>query len=181
MAFDSFLVFPKASASGITITGETQDPTPAHKSAIEIQQFSLPLENAVTIGSATAGAGAGKAKFGVFSIKKLVDSASPSLYRAAASGAHFSDAQLFIRKAGAVAGPTGSADYLIYTLKLVFITRVEWSGSTGDEAVSEAVDFVFGAMELSYAAADSTGKLLAPKTAAWDQVTNAPDITPPGA
>jgi len=50
---------------------------------IQLRDFTV--ENPTTIGSSTSGAGAGKVKFGEFTITKAVDTASPSFFRNAAN------------------------------------------------------------------------------------------------
>jgi type VI protein secretion system component Hcp len=50
---------------------------------IQLRDFTV--ENPTTIGSSTSGAGAGKVKFGEFTITKTVDTASPSFFRNAAN------------------------------------------------------------------------------------------------
>lgn len=186
MASDTFLVFAKPAVgtlTPITPEGETKDQTFAPLKAIELDSFSLGVENPTTIGSASSGAGAGKAKFQSFEVTKFVDKASPSLFTACASGAHFPQVDLYIRKAGATS-PTGGGtghSYLLYTFRMVFITTVSWSGGTGQDAPTETVDFVYGALGISYYSQDTTGALATqPEVAQWSQVNNTPTLTVPG-
>ena len=82
--------------------------------AIEIESFSFGAENTVTIGSATGGAGVGKARFQEFTVEKAVDSTTPRLLKSLAMGTHFATVELIARKPGGVArassfgGPTWS-------------------------------------------------------------------------
>src|SRR5258708_2833712 len=108
MAFDSFLQFVSPGSNAPTIVGESQDPKFQQPvQAIEISEFGFGGENTLSIGSATSGAGAGKATFKEFTVKKLVDTASPSLLVMLATGSHYVTVQLCLRKSGA-AGQTGS-------------------------------------------------------------------------
>ncbi len=95
-------------------------PTRRCPRAISVKEFDWSIENPTTIGSASAGAGAGKAKFGPLTIKKLVDASSPGLMVAAGSGTALPGATIVVRN-----GNPGAPDaYLQYRLKTVFMTRV---------------------------------------------------------
>ncbi len=177
MAFDALLTFNGAQLGGLTsggaatTAGESQDRD--HRNAIEISEFSFGAQNPTTIGSATTGAAAGKVKFQMLTVKKPVDSASPRLFTACAAGARYDTVTLALRRSGATGA---SADYLIYTFKLVFISGVGWSGSTGDDAPVEQVDMVYGAMQVSYAPQAPDGTLGTRQMVQWSQVTNTPTL-----
>jgi type VI secretion system secreted protein Hcp len=187
MACDNFLIFGPYTAGGtitpdtvtivggkLNVSGETQDKD--FTNALEIKEFSFGVENPTTIGSMSAGAGAGKAKFNEFNVKKAVDIASPQLFLAAGLGCHFPTVNLVVRKAGGVKVP-----YLVYQFKMVFVTKVEWSGGAGEEAPDEDVTFVYGAMQISYQKQNSTGQPIgSPSQCAWSQVTNQPTLAVPG-
>src|SRR5262245_8808446 len=131
MAFDMFLVLPAtASPTGKVIADPTIDQyfksTFGSQPVVEIRSFSLDVENPVTIGSATGGAGAGKAKLNPAVIEKSVDMLSESLFQICTTGTHLSKMQVFLRKAG---GTTATKPYLVYGFDLVFINKVEWSAS----------------------------------------------------
>lgn len=178
MAMDSFLYFPsaaKAAAGDIQVKGESQDPEYTGKNAIELQEFSFGMENSTTIGSATSGAGAGKAKFDDFTIQKTVDSATPSLLSACGSGANFPSMVLEVRKAGGTSGGKPQA-YLQYTFQTVFVTKIDWSGGPGTDAPMESVTFAYGAMKVQYSPQSATGALGNPQSAAWSQLTNSPNV-----
>lgn len=179
MPFDSFLVFT-SSGTCPKIVGETQDSFFSKHQAMEITEFSFGEENATTIGSATGGAGSGKAKFNPFKIKKLVDSASANLFLASASGAHFETVTLNLRKAGATAGQGSGGPYLIFSFKMVFITNVDWSGANDDDAPSEEITFAYGAMQISYSPQTKAGAMGTPVITAWSQVLNKNTFEVPG-
>lgn len=174
MATDNFLIFPTAAQStggSLLPVGESQDPT--HKGAIEVQAFAFGIENSITIGSTSGGAGAGKAKFDELAITKSVDTASPVLFEASAQGVHFPQMLLKIRKAGS----TNQPDYLIYDFRMVFVTKVEWTGGGGGDAPEEMVTLVYGALQISYAPQSATGTFGTPITSAWSQINNNPSLT----
>jgi hypothetical protein len=72
MAVDAFIWFKNASV-GSTPEGETTDDLFSREKAFEIKDFSFGVENPTTIGSATGGAGTGKARFNEFTIKRTID------------------------------------------------------------------------------------------------------------
>ena len=176
MAFDAFLMFfgdAVGTGSGLKIVGESTDSR--HKDAIPVTAFEFGVTNKATISSASTGAGAGKATFEVFKIRKAVDLASPGLFAVSASGGHFNEARLYIRKAGGAAG-----DFLTYSFKMVFINSINWSGSSGDELPEETVEFAYGALQVGYAQQNSSGQLTQPKVQAWSVVNNRADFSVPG-
>jgi type VI secretion system secreted protein Hcp len=176
MAFDSFLEFagPIPLSGGSTkVVGESIDK--AHPATVQLVSFEFGIENSVTIASAAGGAGTGKAAFQTLQIVKSVDSASANLFAASGMGAHFPQVNLYVRKSG-----TGS-DYLVYRFKLVFVSKISWSGSSGDAQPSESIELTFGAMQVSYATQLPTGQVSpTPIVQTWNQVTNKPDFAVPG-
>jgi len=86
---------PAAAAWFLTLespAGQTQ--------TIELQDFNLGGETPATIGSATGGAGAGKATFKEFTVKKTTDAASPAFFKNCVAGAHYKKVILAMRKSG---------------------------------------------------------------------------------
>jgi len=154
--------------------GETKDdffmktkPNPA----FEIKDFSFDVENPSTIGSATGGAGAGKAKFNEFNITKLTDAASPAFFRNCVAGAHYKKVTLAMRKSGG--SPTSAGQpFLQYRFGTVFTTKVSWDGP-GDEGPTEKITFVYGTLEVEYAAQKPDGTMdttIPPQ--GWSQIAN---------
>jgi len=178
MPMDMFLVLQSAAAGGTAPTPVTADltldqyykTTFPNMPAVEIRSFSLGVENVTTMGSATGGLGAGKMTFNEASFEKSVDTLSPSLYQVAARGAHFDKMQVFIRKTG---GATAAGKpYLMYGFNLVFITKIEWSASEGDELPFERVMFAYGSLVLAYYPQKPDGTFGTMKQSRWNQTTN---------
>jgi type VI protein secretion system component Hcp len=108
-------------------------------------------------------------------IVKGVDLASASLFAASAMGAHFPQMNLYLRKAGA------PSDYLIYRFKLVLISKITWSASSGDAQPQETIDVILGAEQVSYATQSPSGLVNpTPIVETWNQVTNQADFVIPG-
>jgi type VI secretion system secreted protein Hcp len=179
MALDMFLVLTPATGQP-PVSGEPfQDPyfkLPTGSAAVEIREFSFGVENQIAIGSTTSGAGAGKMEFNEFSIAKPVDKLSRSLFQISAVGGHLARAQLYLRKAGAT---TGAKPYLAYGFEIVAISKIEWSGSLGDDEPSEHVTFEYGALAVGYYPQKADGTFDVPVKTAWSVITNtAPPADP---
>ena len=137
--------------------------------AIEIRSFSFDVENPVTIGSATGGAGTGKLKLNPFVVTKAVDRLSSSLFTMEATGGHLGRMQLMLRKAG---GTTPAKPYLQFGFDMVWVSKIEWSGSEGDDTPQETVTFAYGGLGIGYYPQKADGTLDAAVRATWSQVTN---------
>lgn len=175
MAIDAFLQFGKGGAAGGPFDGETQDAYFRKKSPppFEIQNWSFGGANKATIGSATMGAGAGKAEFEPFKVTKNIDKATPYLFLNCCRGAHFEELTLWVRKTGTSPEAAG-APYLEWNFAMAFVSQIAWSNS--DPAPTEEVTFVYGAMRFNYQAQDRTGQLKPPKTFEWSKVHNAKEF-----
>jgi type VI secretion system secreted protein Hcp len=173
VAIDLFLQFVGASPTGINVVGESVDKT--HPQTIAVNEVEFGVENPTTLGSTAAGAGAGKAKFEAVKVTKAVDSASPTLFQALTTGAHFPVVKLFARRAGA----TTPTDFAIYQFNMVYITKIEVSGGGGYETLQETVEMAYGALQLNYTPTTSTGTPGKQQTATWNQITNANTLDMP--
>ena len=170
MSFDAYLLFTQASKSGIHPKGESKLKT----NAITLgDEWSFSLENKLNITSHTAGAGAGKAEFEAFTIKKQVDTASADLFVACGSGAHFDNVQLVLLKSTGDKGAGTQAQsnvFLTWTFSMLAVERIEWS--YGDPAPDESIVFRFGACKIAYKKQDKTGQLADAGESAWSKIAN---------
>ncbi|MGH3302194.1 MAG: Hcp family type VI secretion system effector [Streptosporangiaceae bacterium] len=176
MAIDMFLVIPQNPANP-PVTGETSaDPSVAtafpNATVIPVTSFELEVENATVLGSAGAGAGAGRAQFSPLTVTKLVDKTSPSLFSACASGSHFAAVQLYLRQS---AGPSQST-FLAYEFQTVFITKIDWSGSAGDQVPAETLAMEYGALVIAYKPTTSAGTPGPVTRGGWNRVANTSDV-----
>jgi len=173
VAGDAFLVFTTG-GNNPPLKGETQDKQFKSKAAVAVTSYSFGIHNTTTIGSASGGAGAGKAQFSEFKIEKVVDSVSPYLLHYVGGGLKIPLMDLYVRKAGST-----SLGYLRYRFKLAFVTDVEWTGGAGDESVRESVTFAFGALQIMYSLSGATGAKDT-LTGAWSRVKNNNSFDVPG-
>ena len=173
MAIDAFIKFTAANSSN-AVAGESQDKTlsgTAGWSAVRSVTFSS--EHPASIGTASTGSGGGKVDFKDFTIKKYVDVASPSLFLALCSGAHFSEVELHLRKAVGGTSASGATAYLQYTFYMVFVTKIDTSLEAEGEAPEETVTFAYGATKIQYQQQAVDGSISGTKKIQqWSRITN---------
>ena len=178
MVVDMYLVIPPATGnppiSADPVTDQYFKATFPNASVVEIRQFSVGAENATSVGSAATEAGTGKAVLKELIIEKSVDTMSRSLFAMNATGGHLARMQLYMRKAGVAGKP-----YLVYGFNMVFLSKIDWSVSSGDEQPIERLTFAYGALALGYYPQKPDGTLGTAVKTSWSQVTNTeapPDI-----
>jgi type VI secretion system secreted protein Hcp len=150
------------------VDGESTDEQ--HIKWIEIESFSWGASNPTTIGSATSGAGAGKAVPGDFVVVMPFTSASPQIFKKCVTGDHYQTAVLSMRKAGGDQRAAGQ-DFLKYNFATVFTTKIEWGGSS-DEGPEESITFVYGSLQVQYQQQKSDGTLGDLVASGWDFIRN---------
>jgi len=160
MAYDAFLKL-----NGVT--GESQKE--GHTGQIELMSFSWGASNPTTVAIGT-GMAAGKVSLSDFSVMKVTDKASPTLFANCCAGKPIDKASVFIQKA--TGGTTGET-YLQYDFTNIFTTTIQWSGSTGgDDTPTESVSFAYEQVQITYKPQDATGKLGSQVIAGWNQAQN---------
>jgi|SRR5579862_1448039 type VI secretion system secreted protein Hcp len=140
MAFDAFLKLDG-------IEGESTDQK--HKGEIEVLSFSWGISNQTTIGSATGGAGAGKASIHDFSIVKMIDQSSPLLFQKCCDGGAIASGLFTL-----VDRATGLGFYKVQ-FEQVFISSLQPAAAPGNGQPMEQLTFSFAMIDIS--AADSKG------------------------
>ncbi len=135
-----------------------------HKGEIELLSWSWGVSQ--HSGSMSGGgSGKGKAVPGDFSFTHLYDKASPVLAKHCVSGKHFPTVKLTAREAG-----EGQKDFLVITMKEVFISNVAPSGSHGGDLV-ESVSCTYKDIEFAYKAQDNKGGLTGEVKFGWNVAT----------
>jgi type VI secretion system secreted protein Hcp len=153
MAFDAFLqlagVKGEATAKGM-------------EGSIEILSFSWGASNPINV--AGGGMGSGKVSVSDFNIMKKTDIASNTLFQKCCTGKHFDTAKVTFRKAG-----DEQVVYLIYEFTEVFVSSVQWSGSSGgDDVPTESASFAFKTVKVTYQPQSKTGAATKPSVYGWD-------------
>ena len=134
-----------------------------HKGEIELLSWSWGVHQQA--GPAGGGQGRGKASPQDFQFQHLYDKASPVLAKHCAAGKHFPTAKLTARKAG-----EGQKDFLVVTMKEVFITNVNPGGGSGGD-IHEQVTCTYKDIEFAYKAQDDKGGLGGEVKYGWNTAT----------
>lgn len=165
-AMDIFLKFDGAGVAASETKGEST--VKGFENMIPLRSFSFGIENSVSIGSKSGGAGAGKASFRPIDLVKDVDKATPPLIQTLALGGHYDTAYIYVRKSDSSASASDS--FLIYELKMVAVESVDHH--IDGEEVTEKIRLQYGAFKLQYRPTDKTGKTGTPVEAIWNQIKN---------
>jgi type VI secretion system Hcp family effector len=177
MAFDAFMYI---TGGAVPVEGETLDTTFKEKKAFELKSFKIEVKNPTSMGSAGGGAGTGKCALEPFEVGKVTDNCSPSLFKCCATGQHYPEAVIAVRKAGGAGSKGTGYVYLQYTFRCVFVNSVSWSGSSGDDLPEETVQFAYGSVTVEYWPQTAGGKAATKKNQQiWNQVTNSDNPTVP--
>ncbi len=133
------------------IPGESQSDGYKDK-GIDITSWSWGVSNAGTA-AAQGGMGSGKASFSDLSLTKLVDKSSPKLAHAVATGKHYPEAKLHIRKSG-----DGAQEYMLITLS-DFVVSSYQPGAGGGPEVMESFSLNYSKVKFEYKPQDGKGGL----------------------
>jgi type VI secretion system Hcp family effector len=165
MAYDAYLAF--SGNYGPAIKGEST--RKGFENWIEIDYFDFDIQQKLTIGSQTTGAGAGKVQFGAFQVRKQPDSSSPLLFQACAAGTPWEKATLALHKAGG----ESTVNYLRFEFQLVALQGVHWTGDTNNgDTPSEVLAFMYGALHVTYTPQKIDGTAGAAIVGGWNQIKN---------
>lgn len=136
MAIDMFLKLGD-------IKGESRDE--AHRDEIDITEWAWGMSQTGSMHTGTGG-GAGKVNIANLNLKKPLDKSSPNLMMACASGKHYSEARLVVRKAGG-ASPV---EYLVITLKEVMVASYSTGAENAGDELHDSIALNFATVEVSY-------------------------------
>jgi type VI secretion system secreted protein Hcp len=146
------------------IDGESQDDV--HKNEIHVSSFSFGVTNSGTGGS-NLGSGGGRSNVQDMHFTKVVDQSSPNLFYACATGKHFDNATLTVRRAGET-----PQEYLVYKLTEVYVSSISTSGHEGGGIAQESVSLNFSKIELNYTPQNADGTPGAVNTKSYDVKAN---------
>ena len=125
------------------IKGESADSK--HKDEIDIESWSWGATQQGGVGHG-GGGGAGKVSVQDFHFIMKLNTASPSLMKACATGQHIKVATLTARKAG-----KGQQDYLIFKFHDVLVSSYQTGGSEQSSVVpTDSCSFNFSKFEMEY-------------------------------
>jgi type VI secretion system secreted protein Hcp len=147
------------------IQGECQ--TAGHEGEIELRDWRWGSDQVLNIGSQTSGAGAGKIKFRPLAVTKAVDTTSPALFMAEASGRAFATGHLTIL--WSLGSSPGAFDYLKLELKVLAIKSIALSPA---EVPIEEIEIEFGSVKMTLVPESAEGRPQDPVSGGWDGIRN---------
>jgi type VI secretion system secreted protein Hcp len=141
------------------IAGESTDDK--HKNEINLTSFAFAVgrggDGTGTSGGIAGAAATPKGRLQTLRIDKIYDSASPKLFRAAASGQHIKSAVLTFRRSN-----DNDIEFLTYTLSDVQVTSYDQGGKDGDArdlgSLEEEVGLTAAKVHVTEQTVDSDGK-----------------------
>ena len=138
------------------INGESQDAK--HKGEIDVLSWSWGASQSATTHMG-GGGGSGKVSFQDIHVTKYIDSSSHNLLKYTATGKHFKEAVLTVRKAG-----EKPLEYIKITMKDCLISSIQSGGSGGEDRLTESVSLNFAEFEYAYTPqkADGSGDSVLP-------------------
>ena len=143
------------------IKGESADSK--HKDEIDLESWSWGETQTGTF-SGGGGGGAGKVSMQDFQFVIKVNTSSPKLLKACASGEHIKSAVLTCRKAG-----KEQQEFLKVTMSDLLVSSFQTSGSShGDEVPTDQVSLNFAKIEYQYKDQKSDGTLGGTTKAGYD-------------
>jgi len=150
---------------------------PPNDNLFEIDTYSLGIAQVLSIGSQSAGVGAGKVTFDPLSITRKTDRASPVLYQMACAGTPFESVALVLCKSAG--GAIAKLAFEKFTFKRVGIKSIAWAHDA--ESPREVVTFEYGGLVIEYWMQNADGSLGARVLGGWNAVKNILDHDPAGA
>ncbi|WP_374945115.1 Hcp family type VI secretion system effector [Sphingomonas sp.] len=147
------------------VKGESLDTT--HAGEIDVLAWSWGMSQSGTTHMG-GGGGAGKVNVQDLSLTKYVDASSAKLQLACASGKHYGEAVLTVRKAG-----ENPIEYIVITMKELIITSVSTGGSGGEDRLTENVTLNFAEVAFKYTGQKPDGTAEStPQEYSWDIASN---------
>jgi type VI secretion system secreted protein Hcp len=148
------------------IKGESKDST--RTDHIQVLSWSWDVSQTGTAGSGT-GLTAGKVEHHDIEIRKLVDKASPILYKFCCNGDHIPSADLYVRKA---AGGTEALEYIVLHFEDLVITGFNLGGQPKADQIEEVVRLNYAKVQITYTPQDNKGQGMPPVLAGWNLQEN---------
>jgi type VI secretion system secreted protein Hcp len=160
MAIDYFL-----NIGNKTVKGESKDEK--HKEEIDVQSWSWGETNSGTFGLG-GGGGSGKVSMQDFHFVMAVNSATPKLMEACATGQHFPSALLTCREAG-----TEQQEFLLIKFTDILVSSFQTGGASGsDLKPTDQISLNFAQVDFEYHPQNEDGTLGGAIKGGWDTQKN---------
>ena len=126
-------------------TSEDEANNAAVNKAIELLNWSFGVSNTPNIGSATGGAGVGRADITTINCTATMSKASAFIFHNCTVGKHMPKATITCRKAGAK-----QVTFLVIILEEVYIANYQTGGVGGGDTPTDVFALAFGKMTFDY-------------------------------
>lgn len=135
----------------LRLDGVTGDATDVwHRGEIVLTGYSFDFNQSAT--ARVGGAGAGRVTISPFTVTKMTDSSSPRLALATASGQHFREATITVRRPG-----TEPFEFLRFVLTDVVVSGFSQDTAATGSQPMETVQLTFATIEMIYTPQTPTG------------------------
>jgi type VI secretion system secreted protein Hcp len=148
------------------INGESKDSQ--HPDRIQVLSWSWDVSQTGTAGVG-GGLTAGKVEHHDIVIRKLLDKATPVLYKFCCNGNHVASADLYVRKAG---GGDQALEYLVIHFEDLIITSFNLGGLPQADQIEEVIKLTYSKVTITYTPQDKAGQGLPQVTGGWDLQAN---------
>ena len=137
-----------------------------------VSSLSYVTEQTLSIGSQTAGAGAGKVTFNPLVVTKKMDASSSKLFIAQCQGKTMDLEILFVTRTS-----TGSTVIKKITMQTAAVKTIATASSDDCAScpINESMSFEYGAIRLYNYSQDNSGKVTALTPVGWNRITNTID------
>jgi type VI protein secretion system component Hcp len=158
-------------------TGDSQDQTfSGAQGWFVVKSFNFGATQTVTIGS--SGVGAGRVSFATLNLQKSVNSFSPTLFQALASGTQYKFVTLALRTSASGSTAAATVPYLKATFKVVLANSINWSVASDGSDCGETVGFSYGGAVLTYTPIQADGTAGTAVQGGWNGLKNVADNNP---
>ena len=120
---------------------------------IDIFSFSWGASNSGAAHGGGGASGGGKGNVHDMSLTKIVDNASPILFKLCYLGKHIPTGKLHVRKSAG----EDKLEYQLFEMSEVYITSVSMGDAAGNETPSESLTLTFAKMKYTYKQQSETG------------------------
>lgn len=158
-------VYAQFTSSSIPTEGDSQAVN--REDWVDLTAFSAGIENSVTIGGGSTGAG--RASFAAFTISKLVDSASIGLMSSSVQGLPYDEVIIEVTASGS------ETLLLRIEMKLVFVESLSMDHAEGGNTIQEKVTLQYGAHRITTFKTDPVSGQTTSGVHVWSVVTDSAD------
>ncbi len=123
------------------------------KDKIDVSSFSWGASNSGSAHTGGGASGGGKGNIHDMSFTKVVDNASPTLFKLCYQGKHIKTGKLHVRKSAG----EDKLEYQLFEMEEVYVTNISMGDAAGNETPSELFTLTFAKIKYTYKQQSETG------------------------